>query len=164
MKFLDVRDSLSVQVHPSDQQTAYLAVGEMGKSEAWVVLRTDTASRIYAGLRSGATAETLREAIARGGRPDCLASFTPTPGDTVVVPAGAVHALRDVVVFEVQQNSDVTFRLYDWDHVDATTGEPRALQVDQAMACIDFGRGGVGCDWLAGVAMEATGAGPEPVW
>ena len=65
--------------------------------------------------------------------------FTPKPGDGVFIPAGTVHSLGgDVVVFEVQQNSDVTFRLYDWDHVDAKTGQPRALQVDQALACIDF--------------------------
>jgi mannose-6-phosphate isomerase len=76
---------------------------------------------------------------------DRLASFTPKPGDGVFLPAGTVHALGgDVVVFEVQQNSDVTFRLYDWDHVDSKTGQPRALQVDQAIACIDFAQGVVG--------------------
>src|ERR1022692_962424 len=59
--------------------------------------------------------------------------------------AGTVHSLGgDVVVFEVQQNSDVTFRLYDWDHVDPKTGKPRALQVDKAMACVDFSEGPVG--------------------
>ena len=61
----------------------------------------------------------------------------------ILVRAGTVHSLREVVVFEVQENSDVTFRLYDWHHVDAETGQPRALQVDQAMACIDFAQGAV---------------------
>ncbi len=75
---------------------------------------------------------------------DHLASFTPKPGDGVFLPAGTVHSLGDVVVFEVQENSDVTFRLYDWDHVDAKTGQPRPLQVEQAIACIDFARGAVG--------------------
>jgi mannose-6-phosphate isomerase len=60
------------------------------------------------------------------------------------VPAGTVHSLNDVVVFEVQENSDVTFRLYDWDHVDPKTGQPRPLQFDQAMACIDFSQGAIG--------------------
>ena len=74
-----------------------------------------------------------------------MSSFTPKPGDAVFLPAGTVHALGgDIVVFEVQQNSDVTFRLYDWDHVDARTGQPRALQVDQALACIDFADGAAG--------------------
>jgi mannose-6-phosphate isomerase len=76
---------------------------------------------------------------------DDLSWFTPKPGDAVFLEAGTVHALGgDVVVFEVQQNSDVTFRLYDWDRVDAKTGHPRALQVDQAIACIDFADGVVG--------------------
>jgi mannose-6-phosphate isomerase len=65
--------------------------------------------------------------------------IVPKPGDAVFIPAGTVHTLGGgVVVFEVQQNSDVTFRLYDWGHVDAKTGQPRPLQVDQAFACIDF--------------------------
>ena len=69
----------------------------------------------------------------------------PEPGDGVFIPAGTVHALGgDVVVFEIQENSDVTFRLYDWDHVDAKTGRPRALQVEQALACIDFAGGSAG--------------------
>jgi mannose-6-phosphate isomerase len=76
---------------------------------------------------------------------DHLVYFTPKPGDGVLLPAGTVHSLGgDLVVFEVQQNSDVTFRLYDWDHVDAQTGQPRPLQVDQALACIDFAQGEVG--------------------
>jgi mannose-6-phosphate isomerase len=75
---------------------------------------------------------------------DELASFTPTPGDAVLIPAGTVHSLSDVVVFEVQQNSDVTFRLYDWEHIDPTTGQRRSLQVDQALACIDFRQGAIG--------------------
>ena len=85
---------------------------------------------------------------------DHLACFTPKPGDGVFLPAGTVHSLGGgVVVFEVQQNSDVTFRLYDWDHVDAKTGQPRALQVDQALACIDFAEGAVG---LVAPVVEAT--------
>jgi hypothetical protein len=76
---------------------------------------------------------------------DDLVCFTPKRGDGVFLPAGTVHSLGDnVVVFEVQQNSDVTFRLFDWGHVDAKTGQPRALQVDQALACIDFAGGAAG--------------------
>jgi mannose-6-phosphate isomerase len=71
--------------------------------------------------------------------PACLVSIAPKPGNAVFIPAGTVHTLGDgVVVFEVQQNSDVTFRLYDWGHLDAKTGKPRPLQVEQAFACIDF--------------------------
>ena len=145
LKFLDAREMLSVQVHPSDAHTDLLPAGETGKTEAWVVLEAGTESRIYAGLKPGTTADDLRRALANGTVADHLVCFTPKPGDGVFLPAGTVHALGgDVVVFEVQQNSDVTFRLYDWDHVDAKTGQPRALQVDQALACIDFAQGAVG--------------------
>jgi len=144
LKFLDARDTLSVQVHPSDQQTNYLPAGEQGKTEAWVVLEAGTKSRIYAGLKTATTTNTLRQSIANGTVADHLASFTPKPGDGIFIPAGTVHSLGDVVVFEVQENSDVTFRLYDWDHVDAKTGQPRLLQIEQAMACIDFAQGAIG--------------------
>jgi mannose-6-phosphate isomerase len=139
LKFLDAREMLSVQVHPADSNTDLLPAGETGKTEAWVVLEADPASRIYAGLKPGATPTTLRQAVTNGGVADRLAYFTPKPGDAVFLPAGTVHTLGcGVVVFEVQQNSDVTFRLYDWDHVDAATGKPRALQVDRALACVNY--------------------------
>src|SRR5271157_6656064 len=115
LKFLDAREMLSVQVHPADTHTDLLPAGETGKTEAWVVLEAESNSRIYAGLKPGTTAETLRQAIASGTVEDRLAYFTPKPGDGVFLPAGTVHSLGSgVVVFEVQQNSDVTFRLYDW--------------------------------------------------
>ena len=144
LKLLDVRDTLSVQVHPSDQQTNFLSAGEHGKTEAWVVLEAGTKSRIYAGLKPATTTDTLLQAIANGTVADHLASFTPKPGDGIFIPAGTVHSLGDVVVFEVQENSDVTFRLYDWDHVDAKSGQPRPLQIEQAMACIDLAQGAIG--------------------
>jgi len=141
MKFLDARDMLSVQVHPSDRQKKYLPAGEHGKTEAWVVLEAGTESRIYSGLKSGTTAENLWQALKNGNVADQLEYFTPKPGDSVFIPTGTVHALGgDIVVFEVQQNSDVTFRLYDWNHIDTKTGQPRELQVEQAIACIDFGQ------------------------
>ena len=144
LKFLDARDTLSVQVHPSDRHKKYIPAGDTGKTEAWVVLETGPESRIYAGLKPGTTIESLGEAIASGTVAEHLASFRPKSGDGVLIPAGTVHSLGDVVVFEVQQNSDVTFRLYDWNHVDSKTGQPRPLQVEQAMACIDFAQGVIG--------------------
>ena len=141
LKFLDARDVLSVQVHPSDTQTDYLPKGESGKTEAWIVLEDGPNSRVYAGLTLGTTRETLQTAIANGNVADSLASFTPKPGDGVFIPAGTVHSFGDMLVFEVQENSDVTFRLFDWNHIDTKTGQPRPLQVDQAMACIDFKQG-----------------------
>jgi mannose-6-phosphate isomerase len=139
LKFLDAREMLSVQVHPSDAYTDLLPTGETGKTEAWVVLEAGTESRIYAGLKPGTTADDLRRALPNGTLADDLVCFSPKPGDGVFIPVGTVHALGGgVVAFEIQQNSDVTFSLYDWDHVDAKTGQRRPLQIDQALACIDF--------------------------
>ena len=143
LKFLDVRKSLSVQVHPSDAYQDLIPTGNSGKSEAWVVLKAGPEARIYAGLKAGKTAEALRQAIMNDTVERQLASFVPKPGDSVLVRAGIVHSLRDVVVFEVQQNSDVTFRLYDWGHIDPETGRRRSLQVDQAMACVDWGQAAI---------------------
>ena len=139
LKFLDAREMLSVQVHPSDAYPDLIPAGETGKTEAWVVIEAERESHIYAGLKPDTTADSLRHSIASGAIADCMVAIVPRPGDAVLIPAGTVHTLGDgVVVFEVQQNSDVTFRLYDWEHVDAKTGKPRPLQVDQAFACIDF--------------------------
>ncbi len=155
LKFLDARELLSVQVHPTDKHTELLPPGETGKTEAWVVLEAGPKSRIYAGLKPGTTEADLRHALANGAVADRLAYFTPKPCDAVFLPAGTVHSLGgDLVVFEVQQNSDVTFRLYDWNHVDAKTGKPRALQVNRALACIDFGERAGG---LVAPVVEATG-------
>ncbi len=142
LKFLDARDTLSVQVHPSDTQTQYLPTGETGKTEAWVVLEAGEDSRVYAGLKAATTADTLQRAVINGRVEDQLASFKPKIGDGIFVEAGTVHSLGDVVVFEVQENSDVTFRIFDWNHLDKMR-QRRPLQIDQAMACIDFGQGPV---------------------
>jgi mannose-6-phosphate isomerase len=138
LKFLDAREMLSVQVHPSDAHAELIPAGESAKTEAWVVIEANKGSRIYAGLKPGTTAGDLRHALATETIADHLVSIVPKPGDAVFIPAGTVHTLGDVVVFEVQQNSDVTFRLYDWGHVDAKTGQPRPLQVDRALASIDY--------------------------
>lgn len=145
LKFLDVHEMLSVQVHPTKANLNLLPAGETPKTEAWVVLEAGTQSRIYAGLKLDTTEADLRRALTSGTVADHLSCLTPKPGEAVFLPAGTVHSLGgDLVVFEIQQNSDVTFRLYDWGHVDAKTGKPRALQVDKALACINFAEGPVG--------------------
>ena len=141
LKFLDVQKMLSVQVHPQDDKADLIPKGESGKTEAWVVLEAQPKGRIYAGLKPHTTGKELRELTTKSAD-DHLASFKPEPGQGVLIQAGTVHSLGDgVMVFEVQENSDVTFRLYDWDHVDEKTGKPRDLQVDQALACVDFQQG-----------------------
>jgi mannose-6-phosphate isomerase len=138
LKFLDVSAMLSVQVHPSDAYPGLIPEGETGKTEGWIVLEAGPTSRIYAGLKPGVTAEDLRT-LSMKTVDDCLASFRPERGQNVLVEAGTVHSLGDgIVVLEVQQNSDITFRLYDWDHIDPELHGPRPLQIDQALQCIDM--------------------------
>jgi mannose-6-phosphate isomerase len=141
LKYLDVAAMLSVQVHPSDSQPDLIPAGETGKTEGWVVLEAEPGSRIYAGLKPGVTADDLRT-LSRTTVDDCLASFSPAVGQSVLVKAGTVHSLGcGVVVLEVQQNSDITFRLYDWDHIDPKLHGPRPLQIAQALRCIDMDQG-----------------------
>lgn len=145
LKFLDARETLSVQVHPTDRHTHLLPAGERGKTEAWVVLDAEQASRIYAGLAPQTTPEKMRAAVTEQRLAGLLASFVPKPGDGVMLHAGTVHALGGgVVLFEVQQNSDVTFRLHDWDRLDGKTGKPRTLHIEEALGCTNFAAGPVG--------------------
>jgi mannose-6-phosphate isomerase len=144
LKFLDAKEVLSVQVHPSDDQKQYIPNGDSGKTEAWVVLETGSKALIYAGLKPGTTADKLRDDLATHKVDGDIHHFKPKVGDAVFIHSGTVHTLADVVVFEVQENSDTTFRLYDWDRVDAKTGKPRDLQVDDALAVIDFTRTDIG--------------------
>ena len=140
LKFLDVNEPLSVQVHPSDTDASLIPTGETGKTEAWVVMENGPGARIFAGLKRTLTTQAMRQAIAAGTVAHELAEILPTPGDAILICAGTVHSLADVVVLEIQQNSDVTFRLYDWDHIDPKTAQRRPLQVDQALACMDFAK------------------------
>jgi mannose-6-phosphate isomerase len=154
LKFLDAREMLSVQVHPSAAHPELIPAGDTAKTEAWVVIEAERGSQIYAGLKSGTTPGILRQSLNDGTIADHLVCIAPKPGDAVFIPAGTVHTLgNDVVVFEVQQNSDVTFRLYDWGHIDPETKKPRPLEVDQAFACIGFGASDSG---LAAPRVETT--------
>jgi mannose-6-phosphate isomerase len=145
---------LSVQVHPSGAHPELIPAGDTAKTEAWVVIEAEKGSCIYAGLKSGTTASILRSSLKDETIADHLVRIDPKRGDAVFIPAGTVHTLGDgVVVFEVQQNSDVTFRLYDWGHIDPKTKAPRPLQVDQAFACINFGPSDAG---LAAARVETS--------
>lgn len=143
VKFIDAHDWLSVQVHPDDVAVTQLWPGEGGKTEIWFVMAAKPGSRAYAGLKGGVDEKVMRQALAEGTVADCLHSFEPRPGDCLFLPAGTVHAVGGgVLMAEVQQTSDATFRLYDWDRRDAQ-GRSRQLHVEQALACIDWQRGAV---------------------
>jgi mannose-6-phosphate isomerase len=143
VKFLDAWDWLSVQVHPDERAVRELWPGEGSKTEAWFILDAAPGSRVWAGLRPGVGERELRAALAAGAAAECLHTFEPRPGDCLFLPAGTVHAVGGgVLMAEVQQTSDATFRLYDWDRVDAH-GQRRELHVEQALACIDWRAGPV---------------------
>jgi mannose-6-phosphate isomerase len=138
LKFLDAKEVLSVQVHPSDDQIDLLPEGENGKTEAWFVLEAAPDAIVYGGLAPGITQTSFKNALEAGTVQDTLAHFKPDAGDTIFIPARTVHTMGGVVVFEVQENSDMTFRLYDWGKVDPQTGRPRELHVEQGLATITF--------------------------
>lgn len=143
VKFLDASDRLSVQVHPNDEQAKRIDPRENGKTEAWVILEAGSGSRLFAGLKQGVDRQRLQSAIENGTIEDCLHSFPVKADDCVFIPAGTVHAIGEgILLAEIQQSSDITFRLYDWGRLGGD-GKPRALHVEQALACIDFERGPV---------------------
>jgi mannose-6-phosphate isomerase len=141
IKILDAQDTLSVQVHPDDEAVKKLWPGEGAKTEAWYVLDAAPGSRIYAGLNPGVGARQLREALAAGAVAECLHSFTPTKGDFVFLPAGTVHALGGgILLAEIQQTSDATFRMFDWNRRDAQ-GQLRPLHIEAGLASIHWDQG-----------------------
>jgi len=143
VKFLDAHDRLSVQVHPNDEQAQRLGRGQRGKTEAWLVLFAEPHARLYTGLKPGVDREAFIQNLNAGRIADCLHSYLVRPGDCVLVPAGTIHTIGEgVVLVEIQQTSDVTFRIDDWGRLDAN-GEPRMLHREEALQCIDFVRGPV---------------------
>jgi len=140
VKLLDASHALSVQVHPDDAYAATHLPGETGKTEVWYVVHTEPGARIIHGLRPGIGRADLHRAIAEGRVQDVLGRVAVRPGDSVMVPAGTVHGvLSGIVLVEVQQTSDTTYRIYDWDRV-GPDGKPRELHVERALEVIDFGR------------------------
>ncbi len=153
-KFLDAAQPLSVQVHPNDQQAEKLNPADLGKTEAWVVLATEPNAQIYAGLKRVVTAAELRQAMADGELDRLLHSFSPQVGDCVFIPAGTIHALgAGLVVAEIQQASNTTFRLFDWDRVDRQ-GQSRPLHIDQAIDVATLNQGPI-----HPTAIESAGTG-----
>lgn len=143
IKFLDANQTLSLQVHPDDEMARRL-VGDNGKNEAWVVLHTEPGSRIYAGLKPGVTAENLAEAMRLQTVSELVHWFEPAPGDCIMIPAGTLHAIgAGIVLVEIQQMSDATFRVDDWGRLGAD-GKPRQLHFKEALLATDYCRGPVG--------------------
>jgi mannose-6-phosphate isomerase len=154
VKFIDAREDLSVQVHPDDEKGRRLA-GDRGKTETWVVMDAEPGCWIYSGLKSGVTSEQFRSAITAGQVEPLLHRFAPRRGDCIMIEAGTVHAIgAGVLLAEIQQMSDATFRVFDWGRL-GTDGKPRELHVDQALESTNFSLGPV--DPLVPIPMPACG-------
>lgn len=137
IKWIDARENLSVQVHPDDQQARSLGESDPGKAEAWIIADARDGSRMVYGLTESADAETVRAESISGRIERRLRWVTPHAGDCFAVPPGAIHALgANLVVYEVQQNSDLTYRLYDWGRT-GPDGRPRDLHLNRAAAVLD---------------------------
>jgi mannose-6-phosphate isomerase len=138
VKFIDAQDDLSVQVHPDDA-LAERRYGTRGKTEMWYVLQADAGSGLYVGFKKGVTKEDYQRALAEGGVEQLLEFYPVSPGDVFFIPAGTVHAIgKGVLLAEVQQSSDCTYRVFDWNRVDAN-GQPRELHVAEALEALHFG-------------------------
>lgn len=140
-KVIDARENLSVQVHP-DEEAAEEFSGEP-KTEAWYIIESAPGALIYKGLKAGVKAPHLLKAMDKGTVVDCLHSFHPTPGDTVYLPPGTVHAIgAGIVLYEVQRNSDTTYRMYDWGRV-GLDGKPRDIHRKESVRSTDFSGAGL---------------------
>ena len=142
IKFIDAHQDLSVQVHPDDRRGRRLA-DDNGKTETWVIVHAEPGSKIYAGLNPGVDRAAMASALADGTVERLIHSFPARAGDCILIPAGTVHAIGSgVVLAEIQQMSDATFRLHDWGRV-GLDGKPRPLHLAEALESIDFDAGPV---------------------
>ena len=136
IKILDAQDKLSLQVHPP----ASVAPGLGGepKTEMWYIADAAPGAELYVGLKGGVTRAEFEQKIRDGTVADCFHRVPVQAGDTMFLPSGRVHAIgAGLVIFEVQQNSDTTYRVFDWNRV-GLDGQPRPLHVEQSLASIDF--------------------------
>jgi mannose-6-phosphate isomerase len=128
-KYIFTSDWLSVQVHPDDDYARAHDPGNLGKCEMWYIIRSDSDARILLGLKPGATEEKLKGAFEQGGSKELLHRFRPKVGEAIFIPPGTVHALGPgLVLFEVEQNSDLTYRLDDFGRL-GLDGKPRPLHL-----------------------------------
>lgn len=139
LKILDAREALSVQVHPDDETAKRLGEPDVGKTEMWYVLQADPGSELICGLAPDLRLSDLRKAAESGEIERFMARHRVSGGEAMFVEAGSVHAIgAGLVLAEIQQNSDLTYRIYDWNRSDAE-GRPRQLHLDKSLEAIHFG-------------------------
>ncbi|MDQ1332131.1 MAG: Mannose-6-phosphate isomerase, partial [Bacteroidota bacterium] len=137
IKLIEAREDLSIQVHPGNAM-AKTRHNAYGKTEMWYILESDRDSKIYTGFKKETTRETYLDALHTGEIAGLLNVVTPLPGDSFFTPAGRIHAIgAGIILAEIQQTSDITYRIYDWNRKDSK-GKSRDLHTDLALDAIDF--------------------------
>lgn len=136
VKILDAKETLSVQVHPPASES--MRLGGEPKTEMWFITDATPEAALYVGLRSGVTRDDFERRIADGSVAECLHRVPVKSGDAMFLPSGRLHAIGGGnVIFEIQQNSDTTYRVFDWNR-EGLDGKPRELHVAESLASIDF--------------------------
>ena len=136
VKILDAQEKLSLQVHPPPGKAAEL--GGEPKTEMWYITEAAPGAELYVGLKRGVSREEFERKIKSGTVAECFHRVSVRPGDAMFLPSGRVHALgAGIVLFEFQQNSDTTYRVFDWNRL-GLDGKPRELHIAQSLASIDF--------------------------
>ncbi|MFT5288599.1 MAG: mannose-6-phosphate isomerase [Planctomycetota bacterium] len=139
LKYIDAAQDLSVQVHPDEASAVKIGAGAEAKTEAWYIVDVAPGGKLYAGLKPGISAEEYASCADSAAGVDALLSWDVQAGDCLLVPGGTVHAIgAGVTILEVQQNSDSTYRLYDWGRL-GLNGQPRETHVAQGLLCTRFG-------------------------
>jgi mannose-6-phosphate isomerase len=135
-KILDAREKLSLQVHPPAHKAS--ALGGEPKTEMWYIAEADAAADLFVGLRHGVTRDRFEATVQTGEVAECFHRIPVRAGDAMFLPSGRVHAIgAGLVIFEIQQNSDTTYRVFDWNRR-GLDGKPRELHLEQSLASIDF--------------------------
>ena len=137
IKLIDAKENLSVQVHPSDEY-ALKNENSFGKSEMWHIISADEGSGLYVGLNNDYSKEEIEKALNGGTILSCLNFYKVKPGETYIINPGTIHAIgKGVRLIEIQQNSNLTYRLFDYNRVDQN-GNPRELHIQKALEVIDY--------------------------
>ncbi|MDA7891830.1 class I mannose-6-phosphate isomerase [Akkermansiaceae bacterium] len=136
IKILDARDDLSIQVHPPAEVADEL--GGDPKTEMWYIADCDPGAKLYIGLKDGCTRDTFERSLAEGTVEEQVHAVSPRAGESIFIPSGRLHAIgAGFLIYEIQQNSDTTYRVFDWNRV-GLDGAPRDLHIEESMASIDF--------------------------
>lgn len=138
IKFIDANKKLSVQVHPTDEYAKEHENGELGKNEMWYILAAKPGAKLVYGTRPGITRKDFKRSVKEDRIEECLNEVEVFPGDVLNIPAGLVHAIGEgIVLTEIQQNSNTTYRVFDYNRVDSK-GNKRPLHIEKALDVIDF--------------------------